>query len=351
MGTICSLPQIGCRADILTRKIMAQKNDHIISPYFIFTSLMTLYYGAEYSTKDKLCRLLEINPYIYEWNEFRKQLIRSKELIMIIHMSISRSMRVNSDFMEMTENIFNDVSIEKTCPTPFCEFMELISPPYRKMMARKTTGNKITIAGTIGFKSLWKYPFEESETFLCPVIMNGKTIDLPMMHQILTTKHYETEEYQYLELELKNSEFVFCIILPRNDEYICHNKYDTLITGMNNAKLTSIELYIPKFAHHYHIYTKSLINAIEPNAHIFENMNLDEMINCPFKINSIDIIYNISVVINESGIDCYKISEPDFGLKPDDRDIKETHNILFCCNKKFSGSIIHKPTMTIIANN
>lgn len=351
MGIICTLPPTGFQTSVFTRKIMAQPTPCLTtSSYFIFASIMALYEGTLHSTKYTIGRTLGtfLGSYIDEFNELHQQLRHSKELTMIINVCAEKIIKIRDEYFESTKNILSHYPLEDESSVRDIlssgDFMESLYPEHYN----RRLESKVIITGMVGFTSQWKHPFDTTNTFLRPVATGGKTINTPMMHQILTTNHYENENYQYLELEFKDSEFVFYIILPRSDDYVCPDKYDTLITSMSNAKPTSVELYIPRIAHHHHHTPIPSIKATEPYESLFQDMNFDGMFDCQIPINSFDIIYDVSVVINETGVDCYKKYPPNPALELDDSDIKEKHNILFCCNRMFSYGIVHKPTTTIV---
>jgi len=82
------------------------------------------------------------------------------------------------------------------------------------------TLTRLVLANAIYFKAAWLYPFEAEATTTEPFhLLDGSTVDVPMMHQNEPHGYAVREEYRALELPYETGNMSMLIILPDEGEF------------------------------------------------------------------------------------------------------------------------------------
>lgn len=110
---------------------------------------------------------------------------------------------------------------------------------------------KLVLINAVYFSAMWKYEFKQENSELKKFNGLKKSTKVSFMKNIIETKYFETETFQYLEIPYKDDKAKMCIILPKkkNDFLEIKSKltYDTLKMLEEKAKVLKVELQIPKF--------------------------------------------------------------------------------------------------------
>ncbi len=110
---------------------------------------------------------------------------------------------------------------------------------------------RLVLVNAIYFKAEWLFKFEEHKTFDRDFhLLDGDTVNVPMMWQQESFMYFEDEGWQAIELPYKNERISMCILLPREgafEQFEADFDMHRLAPLHYDMEYTLVSLTVPKF--------------------------------------------------------------------------------------------------------
>lgn len=321
----------------------------IYSPFSITYLILFLYLGSMGETKKQLADLFGINnsnkddQYIMQLYELSNELMESEFVI------ISNGYFLNSKFHQSMKDPFvkliNQMGFVKSCD--FKNKHNIITKTINKWISTNTfniINNVITkydinayteLVGinVIYFRGEWLYNFNKHLTKINKFTNHlNHTSNLLFMNQINTFNYFENKNLQMIELPYKFKQFVFGIVLPKDNNPLTENYYHYV----HKLVERNVNISLPKFIKRQHL---KLRKPLE----IFGCKRMFDEANAEFynMIDTKDILYvnqlyqDVVLIVDENG------------------DLNNTNNsnplaVRFNANHTFYYYVRHVATDTII---
>ncbi len=110
---------------------------------------------------------------------------------------------------------------------------------------------RLVLTNAIYFNAAWAEPFEEDMTEDGPFyLLDGSSVEVPMMHQTEHFGYTAGEGYQAVELPYDGRELSMVILLPDSDEFAAFERdldRETLVTILSALRSQRVNLAMPRF--------------------------------------------------------------------------------------------------------
>lgn len=110
---------------------------------------------------------------------------------------------------------------------------------------------RLVLTNAIYFDGAWAHPFATDATDDAPfTFLDGRTVTVPMMHEIETFRHTEGTEYRAIELPYRDSKLAMLIILPNLGSHEAIEdqlSYELIHSISEQLRPRTIRLGLPKF--------------------------------------------------------------------------------------------------------
>ena len=113
-----------------------------------------------------------------------------------------------------------------------------------------TNDTRLVLVNAIYFKGLWQWPFDSSLTKPGPfTLMNGTTINVPMMHLQQHFVYSENDSLRMLQLPYEKEKLMMAILLPKNSLLEVQKKLKgpLFVDLLSQARREDVILSMPKF--------------------------------------------------------------------------------------------------------
>jgi serine protease inhibitor len=141
--------------------------------------------------------------------------------------------------------------------------------------------SRMLIANTIYFKSTWDEAFDKSKSVNGKFIKANKThVDVKFMNKTSNYKYFENEFYQFIELNYKENEAGFYVLLPKEKVSlkkaigVFQESYDNAIKQLKEQK---VDLTLPKLTVNVKTDMKSAFQDIGISEIFSDEANLSRM--------------------------------------------------------------------------
>lgn len=265
----------------------------VYSPFSIYSILQVMFEASDGKTRYILGKMLNIDPSLVYidpslvyWNNFisvSKELSKSKEVRFTNCIFSSKKISIDKSFVKKCDGIVKCFKYS-TPEEAIALVNKYISKNTNRLIVNLLGDYDITdddlyiFVNTIHFVSKWKNKFNNKytreERFYK---MDRSTVRIPLMYKNFTARYLSNENLQYIELPYQNSKYVMRVILPD-----CQSKYrsiynlETFDYCNQNAVLTKVELYFPKFKQESTSDFKEIISKIAGDE-LFHEFNLSRM--------------------------------------------------------------------------
>ncbi len=319
----------------------------VFSPVSIIFALGLVQLGAKGQTKAQLSDLMaktyEINTLKKIYSEFNNSVIKLSNAVII-----NKSKKINPEYLNLVNNLALVKSANFNQPNKIVrEINQYISDNTNSLIKNILSEQNISpsvimiIINTIYFKSDWLNTFNPVQTKKIP--FNDSQL-IPMMNQINHYKYCKNDLAQVIELPYVNTDYVMGIILPLDRTHISKSDPISSLDFFNqNALMTKIDLYVPKFTHRENLdlgpilKKMGLVDLFGPKADL-SGMADDLFIS--------KIIHEAVVIVDETGTEAAAVTAivlREMAARPDN--IKP---VIFKADHSFVYYIEHKPSRTIL---
>ena len=316
-----------------------------ISPYSIFTVLSLAQYGSNGETLEQFKSILkyrkeEILPStINVYNEINKyNCCRTCNLI------FTRAKLIDT-YVNDTERIVkisNGINVDKINSFVDRFTNHLIPNAVSSDMVSIETA--LILMNVIYFKSLWEKQFNKSYTKLGKFISDEvKEIEF-MMQESKKFLYTEDADNQILEMNYKDKEFSFGIVLPKDSRMLPNIDNHTLNGYISQLRETEInKLVIPKFKYRAKFTLNSILQKLGLTD-MFMMSRADFSSLTHERIYVDKVIHEIVVIVDEEGTEATAVTSMtlSFGMH------EEYRKINFIANHPFTYYIRYKPYNLIL---
>jgi serpin B len=112
---------------------------------------------------------------------------------------------------------------------------------------------RLVLANAIYFKAEWLHPFEEPATSPEPFhLLDGSTVDVPMMHQSHSFGYVAGDGYQAIELPYRNGDASMLIVLPDPGQFGAVEQQlgaKMMVDLVDGMTFVPVDLSLPKFTY------------------------------------------------------------------------------------------------------
>lgn len=272
--SICSVAQkngasesINAFSFKLFEQVYDKEQNSFFSPYSVFGALSMTYEGAENQTKLEMGKALEIENdknMPEDFMNLTKSFESNKNYNLLTANSIwlHKTFKLKKNYAKTTAEYYdavcknvdfeNDNSREKA-RTEINDWVEkqtnkMIKDFIKQGVLDKTTA--MVLVNAVYFKALWSLDFSEDETVEDKFIAaSGETQNCKMMNNHLSTKYFEDETIQAIEIPYENKSASMMVILPKENSNFKLNTLDSKFYNeiINSFQVKSIKLSFPKF--------------------------------------------------------------------------------------------------------
>ncbi len=255
----------------LYAKLKDGEGNLFCSPYSISTALAMTWAGARGTTAEQMAKVLHFERIPAEIHADFKRLIESQneagtkgsyELAVANALWGQKGYGFLKDYLDLVENNYHaalrevdfDHAIEEARQT-INQWVEDKTKEKIKDLLKPGTlqqGTTLVLTNAIYFKGQWVLQFKEEKTKDEPfTLLDGKQIDVPMMHQTDKFGYVEDDDVQVLELPYKGDDLSMVIVLPRKTDGI--GELDKMLTAeklngwLTNLPKREVIVSIPKF--------------------------------------------------------------------------------------------------------
>lgn len=175
---------------------------------------------------------------------------------------------------------------------------DLVTPDMLSALVR------LILTNAIYFKGQWALPFEESATreeeF---TLLDGSTINVPMMSQTEGFRYSGTENYQAIALSYLGAPVSMILVLPEEDEFeaveslISAEFVDDLVANWN---FQSVALSMPKFTYESEFNLTDILSAMGMPIAFSGEADFSGMTGSPDLFIS-DVVHKAFVAVDETG--------------------------------------------------
>ena len=348
--------------EIFKQMLNADKGKNLmISPLSISQALLMTYNGADGDTKKAFEETLFLNDLtIDEVNKSAQELVKALlEVDPGVIIDIANSIwyrddytikpefiQVNEDYYnaEVKQMVFNDEAVDiinawvkdKT-NDKIEEIIDTIDP---------TT--LMFLINAVYFKGNWKYQFEESNTVNGDfTLSNGNKITVPFMHQSITAKVMNHDDFTILDLLYGRGNFSMFIILPNEDKTIDdvlevwnNDAYNQWLTDF--TEVGELDVVIPKFKFAYEkelndvLKNMGLALAFDSGQADFSNI-IDDL-----QLFISKVKHKTFIEVNEKGTEAAAVTSVEIGYTSVDPSSQFIANrpFLFVIREKYTNSIL-----------
>jgi len=273
--------------------IASEEKNQIVSPFGLYSSLLSIYYGSAGITKEELREILKINnddslmlsSYSTFINEFYD--ISNEKYKFIL----GNSLWYQNDINISTE--FKDKYANKLClelqATDFKANPVAATQRINSWVSEKTEGiimnilstddisenTQAILANTVLFDAEWLYQFDKSQTQKGIFHDYHNSIDsVYFMNQVRNYKYYENEEFKILNLPYIGGDFTLIIVLPTEynklNPEIPEDIFEILIDSTSFFQPHRVKVTLPKFRVENSISGEELLKKMNVK-HLFSN--------------------------------------------------------------------------------
>ena len=243
--------------DLLFKKAIkkSKNNNLVISPISLFLPLALISKGAKEKTLNEFLKVLNDssnkNFYLENLNEINT-ILKNDKCLKITN-SILTKIKLEENFIEKTKEF--DILIEQFENLDKINNLikEKTEGKIEKIIDKIEPSSLLIILNAIYFKDDWKEEFEHSETSSKIFYLSNnqqKNVDF-MNHKFSNAFYYQTESFQSIKLEYKNSDIFATIVLPAKNIKINNfilNMNSNLFFDMSNynSNRKNVNLFLPK---------------------------------------------------------------------------------------------------------
>lgn len=233
-------------------------NDFFYSSYGLLSLLITYYIGTNEETKKEITKSLNLKDKNSIYNSLLNlnvELAKSDSVNVANCIFINDKYNITKKYKEfiLKVAIYDKINIlnfmdeyDKINSYVLTNTQNMIKKTIKPTMFNLLT--KSILVNAIYFKSDWKIPFNKKDT-LDEIFYSNKNVKCKMMN--LYNKdlmYYETQDYQLLELDYEDENYVFGIWLPRKIEQISIIRSTTeLLDNINYLYKVKVNVKLPKF--------------------------------------------------------------------------------------------------------
>jgi len=341
-------------------KTKVENENILLSPISTYYALLMIYKGSKKETEKEFKKVLYLRKSNSQQSNYLQNLIsKSDSLAPLI---ISNSIWIDKKF-KIKKRYLKVVTDKYLTELNHTDFSKTESAVYdiNKWVSDNTKGKikkivntdnlnsntKLLISNAVYFKSEWQNKFKKGKT--TPAIFYTDTknqFKLDFMNTTENLKYYENDDYQFISKPYKDSDFSFCIILPKKlfgigkIEKKINNK--TLNNILENTSSTKISLSIPKFEMES---SYDLSDALEHDglkSAFKENADFSE-ISGKSSLKLSKVLHKTWIQFDEEGTEAAAATATVgmvTGLRPTNLFFKADHPFIFFVTDNKSGAII-----------
>lgn len=317
-----------------------------ISPYSIFTMLSLAQYGSNGGTLEQFKNILkyrkeEVLPStINVYNEINKyNCCRTCNLIFTKTKLIDKYVDDTKSIVKISNGINAD------------EINSFVDRFTNHLIPNAVSGDMVNseialiLMNVIYFKSLWEKQFNKSYTKLGKFISDDvKEVEF-MIQESKKFLYTEDDTNQILEMDYKDKEFSFGIVLPKDSRLLPNINGHTLngyISRLNETEIN--KLVIPKFKYKAKFSLNSILQKLGlTNMFMISRADFSSLTHEQIYVDK--VIHEIVVIVDEEGTEAVAVTSMThyFGMS-------ESHSIKinFIANHPFTYYIRYKPYNLIL---
>lgn len=248
----------------LYREIKIDNENFLLSPLSTYYALLVAYEGSKNKTKQEFEEVLNLGNQGFIKNDFIHSLVRKSDSCSFYSVSnafwLDKSVKID----EFYRNSVGYKYLSDFKQTDFTN-VDLAVSNINGWVSEKTnrrineivssdninSDTKMLISNAVYFKGEWLNKFEKRRTISAPFftsVENQYKVDFMNMTENL--QYFENDEYQFISKPYKDSNFSFCIILPKKlfgieeiEKKLNTDFFKEIIDSTYSAKTA---LFIPK---------------------------------------------------------------------------------------------------------
>lgn len=256
------------------QSLQSQDGNLILSPYSISLALAMPYAGARSETESQMAQTLHFLPQDQlhsEFNALDQQLEESKKASNKDQIPLQLDI-LNAIWTEQTQTFLPEfldtLAVNYGAGVHLADFINQFEPARKEInnWVKKQTKNKIkdllpdgslnsgtrmVLVNTIYFKADWLHQFEANSTQDAPFhLLDGTTVNIPMMNQEISIPYASGNGYQAVELAYSGNTAAMDIIVPDEGNFetfessFNREMHDQIINSMQRV---SVAFGLPKF--------------------------------------------------------------------------------------------------------
>lgn len=304
---------------LLSNRSFDQKH---CSPISAFMNICTLYLGYDEDTRKKMRVVLGLSKdadrlLLFNIKSANHILTQSGTLEITNRLWTADNIKLKEELQEMVESFASIQLVDFTTDDTYWmikDHINIQNGAYDKDIT-------LLLTNSIQFQSRWKTPFDKHDTCEKPFYSNGFSREIEMISKRDWSNWMRNDDFQLLEMDYLDVDFVFGIVLP-NNEILKEPIYSTEYLKMCIDQMTNAytNLTIPKF---------SCQSTIElSNSFCIGNNKMYQQINFNIDENGTNVVEDFDNI--------------------DDRIYLTSKMIEFTANHPFYYYIRHCPTNTFV---
>jgi len=259
----------------LYRKLVTEKGrageNLFFSPYGISTALAMAYAGARGDTEAQMARVLHFGPNRKPFHGAMGRLVRGPNVLNKkegCQVSVANALWAQKDYEFLRS--FSDLvanSYQAGLNTvDFAGETEAARKTINRWVERRTqkkikelfargvlsTATRLVLTNAVYFKGDWDSPFDEEFTEQAPfALLDGETVEVPMMSHMDQFRYTEGVGFQALELPYEGRDLSMVILLPREADGLAAFEQKlapkALSTWLDKMRTRDVEVFLPRF--------------------------------------------------------------------------------------------------------
>jgi len=241
---------------------LAREDGNIFfSPYSILTALFMVYAGARKNTAVQMERALRIMFQQDRLHRVFRQFSSQFDVSEDYELSVANALSTGNDryildsYKDFIRNVYGG------------EFLEFSASHINNWVSKKTHGHikeiidpssfgttLLVLLNAVYFKGVWQFQFKKNKTsdsdFFLP---SGKTVQVPMMHQVAFFPYDENPSMQILEMIYRGKirDISMVVFLPKERNGL--HRFEESISAkmlqknMRNLRKREVEVFLPRF--------------------------------------------------------------------------------------------------------
>ncbi|MCL3780429.1 serpin family protein [Prolixibacteraceae bacterium JC049] len=248
----------------LYHRLNSKKENLFISPVSTYYAMMMFYEGAKGKTKQEFEKVLHINSLKQAEKDYLLHLVRNRDnsanMNVFNAIWLHQPFWINADYKKRVGTKYATAISQadfNNSDDVACTINNWVADKTNNRITRIVKGENISpqmpllLANAVYFKAEWAKKFKKKYTQPGIFFVNSSLQqETPFMSQTEHLDYFENDQFQFVSKSYKNSELIFCVLLPKKlfelESIEKQMNPHFLNEIFDNCKSEEIKLFLPK---------------------------------------------------------------------------------------------------------